>query len=308
MDDKKIIPVILGPTGIGKSEIAFELALRYGWEIVSVDSRQCYLLMDTGTAKPSTEMRSRVPHHLLDLCPPDHKLSAGEFARRALELLVNLDRPLAVGGSGFYLKAIFEPLHANLPHNPLIREELETLPTATLSRKLKAEDPVTAEKLHFNDRQRILRALEVCLAARRPYSELIKESAPSVPVKPCYIGLTLERKLLWERQAQRLEKMLASGFLEEVRNLIQMGFSKDIYAFNAYGYRELFDYVEGLTSLSETRELILSKIRSFSKRQETFFRTLGDIHWVDATDSKLCIQNVQKLLEKFFPDYFRSRV
>lgn len=306
MDVKKPIPVILGPTGIGKSEIAFELALRYDWEIVSVDSRQCYLLMDVGTAKPPTEMRSRVPHHLLDICPPDHKLSAGEFARHALELLISLERPLAVGGSGFYLKAIFEPLHANLPHNPLIREELETLPTATLSRKLKAEDPVTAERLHYNDRQRILRALEVCLAARRPYSELIKESAPLVSVRPYYIGLKLERKLLWERQAQRLEKMLAGGFVDEVRNLRQMGFSKDIYAFNAYGYRELFDYLEGLGTLSETKELILAKIRSFSKRQETFFRTLGEVHWVDASDSKQCLRKVQKLLQEYIPEYFKS--
>jgi tRNA dimethylallyltransferase len=306
VDQKKLIPVILGATGVGKSEIAFELALRYGWEIVSVDSRQCYLLMDIGTAKPSVQMRSRVPHHLLDLCPPDHKLSAGEFARHALELFTNLERPLAVGGSGFYLKAIFEPLHANLPHNPLIREELETLPTATLARKLKAEDPVTAEKLHFNDRQRVLRALEVCLAARRPYSELIRESAPSVPVKPIYIGLKLERKILWERQAARLEKMLAAGFLEEVRNLKEMGFSKDIYAFNAYGYRELFDYVGGLAPLAEAKEMILSKIRAFSKRQETFFKTLGEVRWVDAEDSRQCLREVQALLERYLPEYFNS--
>jgi tRNA dimethylallyltransferase len=304
MENQRLIPAILGATGVGKSEIAFELARRYSWEIVSVDSRQCYQFMEIGTAKPNPQMRSLVPHYLLDFCPPDYKLSAGEFARHAWDLFLSLERPLAVGGAGFYMKAIFEPLHANLPHNPLIREELETLPTATLARKLKAEDNVTAEKLHPNDRQRLLRALEICLAARRPYSELIKETPPSPPVKPSYIGLRLERNELRKRQAQRLERMLNEGFVNEVSRLKEMGFSKDLYAFNAYGYRELFDYLDGLTSLEDAKELILSKIHSFTKRQETFFKTLGEIKWVEALDFDKTLKEVGLLLEKQFSDYF----
>ncbi len=300
----RLIPVILGPTGVGKSGVAFELARRYGWEIVSVDSRQCYQLMEIGTAKPTPAMREQVPHHLLDLCPLDHKLSAGEFARHAWGLFLNLEKPLAVGGSGFYLRAVFEPLHANLPHNPVIREELETLPTPTLARKLKAEDPVTAERLHPNDRQRLLRALEVCLAARRPYSELIAETPPDPPVRPFYVGLRLDRAELTRRQQERLEQMMAQGFVEEVRRLRDMGFPKDLYPFNAYGYRELYDYIEGDISLADAKQLILKKIRGFIKRQETFFKTLGEIHWVDAHDRQKAIQAVKDILEKHFPHYF----
>jgi tRNA dimethylallyltransferase len=301
----RLIPVILGPTGVGKSEVAFELARRWGWEIVSVDSRQCYQLMEVGTAKPSSQIRAQVPHHLLDLCPPDHQLSAGEFARHAWELLLNLEKPLAVGGSGFYLRAIFEPLHVNLPHNPIIREELETLPTPTLARKLKAEDPLTAERLHPNDRQRIIRALGVCLAARRPYSELISETPPDPPVKPFYVGLRLDRAELARRQAKRLERMMAQGFVEEVRRLRDMGFPKDLYAFNAYGYRELYDYIEGNISLAEAKELILKKIRGFAKRQETFFRALGQIHWIEAADPQKTVREVKEILTPNFPHYFQ---
>ena len=301
----RLIPVILGPTGVGKSGVAFELARRYGWEIVSVDSRQCYQLMEIGTAKPTPAMREQVPHHLLDLCPPDHQLSAGEFARHAWELLLNLERPLAVGGSGFYLRAIFEPLHANLPHNPIIREELETLPTPTLARKLKAEDPLTAERLHPNDRQRIIRALEVCLAARRPYSELIAEPPPDPPVRSFYVGLKLDRAELVRRQRERFERMMAQGFVDEVRRLRDMGFPKDLYAFNAYGYRELYEYIEGDISLAEARQLILKKIRAFAKRQETFFRTLGETHWVEAANPQKAIREVKEILNPSFPHYFK---
>lgn len=301
----RLIPVILGPTGVGKSGVAFELARRYGWEIVSVDSRQCYQLMEIGTAKPTSQMREQVPHHLLDLCPPDHQLSAGEFARHAWELLLNLEKPLAVGGSGFYLRAIFEPLHANLPHNPIIREELETLATSTLARKLKAEDPLTAERLHPNDRQRIIRALEVCLAARRPYSELIAEPPPDPPVRPFYVGLKVDRHELINRQAKRLERMMAQGFVEEVRRLRDMGFPKDLYAFNAYGYRDLYEYIDGDISLAEARQLILKKIRAFAKRQMTFFRTLGEIHWVEAADPQKAVREVKQILSPNFPHYFQ---
>lgn len=301
----RLTPVILGPTGVGKSGVAFELARRYGWEIVSVDSRQCYQLMEIGTAKPTSQMRDQVPHHLLDLCPPDHQLSAGEFARHAWELLLNLEKPLAVGGSGFYLRAIFEPLHANLPHNPIIREELKTLATPTLARKLKAEDPLTAERLHPNDRQRIIRALEVCLAARRPYSELIAEPPPDPPVRPFYVGLKVDRHELISRQAKRLERMMAQGFVEEVRRLRDMGFPKDLYAFNAYGYRDLYEYIDGDISLAEARQLILKKIRAFAKRQMTFFRTLGEIHWVEAADPQKAVREVKQILSPNFPHYFQ---
>jgi tRNA dimethylallyltransferase len=300
----RLIPVILGPTGVGKSGIAFDLARRWGWEIVSVDSRQCYQLMEIGTAKPSSQMRAQVPHYLLDLCPPDHQLSAGEFARHAWELLTNLEHPIAVGGAGFYLRAIFEPLHVNLPHNPVIREELETLTTPTLQRKLRAEDPETADRLHPNDRQRLLRALEICLAARRPFSELISEAPPPPPVNPFYMGLKLDRAELVQRQAGRLEGMMKQGFVDEVGRLKDMGFPRDLYAFNAYGYQELYTYLDGEMSLAKVKQMILKKIKHFSKRQMTFFRTLGEIHWVDAVNRDSATQGIEGILRERFPSYF----
>lgn len=304
MIDERLVPVLLGATGVGKSEVAFELSRRYNWEIVSVDSRQCYQLMEIGTAKPTREMRKQVPHHLLDICPPDHQLSAGEFARRAWELLTVLEKPLAVGGAGFYLRAIFEPLHTNLPTNPVIREELDSLTTPTLLRKLKAEDPPTAERLHPNDRQRIVRALEVCLAARRPYSELISEPAPQPPVKPFYIGLKVDRTELAKRQNHRLEQMMAKGFVEEVRQLKAMGFPKDLYTFNAYGYSEIYEYLEEHISLAEAKRLILRKTRAFAKRQDTFFRTLGEVTWIEVYNKDKTLQETEDLLRKHFPPYF----
>lgn len=284
---------VVGPTAAGKSELALAVAEALRGEIVNADALQVYRGFDIGTAKPSRAERARVPHHLIDILDPHEVYSAGRFAVLASAAIAEIRGrgavPIVVGGSGLYLRALFEGLSPVPPGDPEVRESLrqrlQAEGLAVLKGELERLDPVTAARLLGEDTQRVLRALEVALVSGRPLSAWIAEQPfGSQRLAGIRIGLTLPRGILYDQIASRVDRMLAAGWIEEVIGLLRGGLPSDLPAFQAIGYRELVDYVEVRGSLADAVGRIVQSTRRFAKRQETWFRREKDIHWITARD------------------------
>lgn len=280
---------IVGPTASGKSELALELALRLGGEIVNADALQAYRGFDLGTAKPTPEEQARVRHHLLDFLDPDELYSAGEFARRARGAIDDIQGrgklALVVGGSGLYYRALFQGLSPVPPGDPELRERLrqrlaeEGLPA--LRAELEVLDPETAARLPAGDRQRILRALEVVVGSSRRLSDWIAARPfGEQRLSGLSIGLTLPRGILYDRIERRVRRMMAAGWVEEVGRLLEQGVSPASPAFQAIGYRQIVRHlVEGCGVESVVEETVRAT-RRFAKRQLTWFRKEPGIIWI----------------------------
>ncbi|MEE8524529.1 MAG: tRNA (adenosine(37)-N6)-dimethylallyltransferase MiaA [Thermoanaerobaculia bacterium] len=286
--------VIMGATATGKSELAMRLASETGAEIVSADALQIYRGLDIGTAKPTPEMRRRVRHHLLDVCDPRERFSAGEYAVRAGVVLADLDRRgkpgILAGGSGLYLRALLDGL-SPLPQSDTevrraLEERLERQGLPVLYAELQRLDPVTAERLAPGDRQRILRALEVERLSGRPLSSWIRDQPMgATPLEHAErIGLTLPRGILYDRIADRVGKMMERGWVAEVENLLRRGARPEAPAFQAIGYRQLIKYLHGEWSLEEAVTDITRATRRYAKRQQTWFRKEKKVRWIPADD------------------------
>lgn len=284
--------VILGATATGKSALALEIAARVDGEIVNADALQVYRGLDIGTAKPSPRERAAVRHHLVDILSPDESYSAGEFARRArtvLDEIAGRSRfALVVGGSGLYLRALLGGL-ADLPTaDPRVRSALsqrlgrEGLPA--LRAELERVDPASASRLAPNDTQRTLRALEIREATGRPLSYWLARSAQRPPATPAVrkIGLTLPRRVLYDRIRSRVERMVEAGWLDEVRGLQEAGFEPTCPAFRAIGYSQWVRHLDGELSFDAAIAEIVKATRRYAKRQETWFRREADVVWRDA--------------------------
>jgi tRNA dimethylallyltransferase len=285
---------IVGATATGKSAVALELADSVGAEIVNADALQVYRGLEIGTAKPSREDRRRIAHHLLDILEPHEPFSAGEFARRARAVIAEIrDRrrlPLLVGGSGLYLRALIggiSPIPAVAPElRGRLRRRLEGEGAESLRAELRRLDPTTAERLAPADTQRLLRALEVVLGTGRPLSSWIAERpVGDGGIEAVWIGLTLPRALLYDRIAARVERMLAAGWVDEVRLLLAAGHDPSLPAFQAIGYRELAAHVAGECTLEEATERIIRATRRYAKRQITWFRRQPDVEWFPAAET-----------------------
>ena len=284
---------IVGATATGKSELAMALAEALPGEIVNADALQVYRGFDVGTAKPSPEERARVPHHLIDILDPHERWSAGEFARRAREAAAGIQErdkvPIVVGGSGLYLRALFEGISPIPPGDPEVRSELrrrveeEGLPA--LAAELARVDPETAARLGAGDTQRILRALEVARVSGRPLSSWIKEQPFGTQrINAVRVGLTLPRTVLYDRIAGRVARMVERGWVEEVARLLARGLDPGLPAFQAIGYRQLVRHLEGEWSLEQAIGETVKATRRFAKRQETWFRREPDVTWFSAQD------------------------
>jgi len=283
---------IVGPTAVGKSDLALRLAEALGGEIVSADALQVYRGFDIGTAKPTVDERLRIPHHLIDILEPSQAYSAGEFVRRAeaaIEQIHRRGRPaVVVGGSGLYLRALAAGIAALPAVDPAIREELERWRRSDglepLRRELERVDSPTASRLAARDAQRILRALEVFRSSGVPLSTWIsRQPFGRAGRRMIKIGLTLPRAVLYDRIAARAHAMLDSGWLNEVRGLLEGGVERSAPAFQAIGYRHLGDVVAGLASLEEAIPILIRATQQFAKRQETWFRREPGIEWRDAS-------------------------
>jgi tRNA dimethylallyltransferase len=290
------VPVIVGPTGVGKTQVSLRLADILNGEIVSSDSRQVYKYMDIGTAKPTKEEMKRVAHHLIDIVYPDEKFTAADYGKKAREVIKEIikrkKQPIVVGGSGLYLKALIKGFFRGPKGDEKLRERLKEDESKFgldhLFEKLKKVDPKAALRIHPHDSVRIIRALEVYELTGKPITSLQEEGIYE-PFEMDFVkvGLTLDREKLYERIDRRVEKMIKEGFLDEVKGLKEKGYSSGLKAFKTVGYQELFSYLDGEIDFPKAIERIKLNSRRYAKRQLTWFRKDKEIKWLDADQKDL---------------------
>ena len=279
---------ILGPTAVGKTELALRIATRIGGEIISVDSRQIYCRMDIGTAKPTPEQLRTVPHHMINCVMPDELFSAADYQNGADEAIHQIRQrgnvPMLVGGSGMYFRAVVDGLFDGPEADPALRhrlrQEADELGIQHLYSRLEAIDPEAAEKIHHNDLIRIIRALDVYEKSGKRISELRRQWESGKPrYELAAFGLLRPRHELYERIEERVDRMMAGGLLDEVRSL--SGYSRDLYPMNCLGYKELLSFLDGQCDLDEAVQLIKQNTRRYAKRQLTWFRKDSRLEWID---------------------------
>jgi tRNA dimethylallyltransferase len=291
--DKKI--VILGPTGVGKTRIACDLAEKLNAEIVSADSMQVYRLMDIGTGKPDAFELARVPHHLVGCIDPGESFHVAAYVREANRALRDIarrgKRAIITGGTGMYLRALLKGIlpetRDDRPVRRRLEAELERNGIAPLLEELNRVDPAKAGELTPNDHRRIIRALSYYRVTGRPLSSMQTEWNKPAPDDFLLLGIRLERSLLYRTIEARVDSMIEKGFVEEVRGLVSLNLPPDASSRQAIGYRELAEYLEGGISLENAVQRIKQNTRRYAKRQLTWFRKVDNIHWFDAhTESR----------------------
>lgn len=284
------IIAIVGPTGTGKTELSLAVAAAIGAEIVNCDSRQIYRGLEIGCAKPPPALRRERPHHLFDVVDPTEAFDCARYAamaRAAISAIHERDRPaLLVGGTGLYLKALRYGLFPGPPRDEKLRRELaasEASSPGSLHRALTAIDPTTAARLHPNDRLRVIRALEVHRLTRVPLSAWHDRHAfRGDELAMTVIGLDMPRSQLYDRLGARCLAMIEAGLLDEVRGLLDAGYSLTLPALQSIGYREIGEYVRGRIDLPTAVERMTRATRRFAKRQTTWFRADPTVQWLDA--------------------------
>ena len=294
----KTLIVIAGPTAVGKTAIAIQVAKHYNTVVLSADSRQFYREMSIGTAKPDADELAAVKHHFIDSHSIKENFSVGDFEKQALALLDELfkeyDAVVMAGGSGLYIKAVCEGFD-NLPvADPGIRHKLNQdfteLGIRHLQERLKEVDPDYYEQVDIQNPQRLIRALEVFETTGKPISYYRKSTVNKRPFNVVKIGLNLPRDILYQKINYRVDKMIELGLIDEVKSLIP---HRSLNALNTVGYSELFDHFDGNIDLESALELIKQNTRHFAKRQLTWFRKDKDIHWLEADNEDVVLDIVR---------------
>jgi tRNA dimethylallyltransferase len=283
---------IIGPTGVGKSQLALRLAQQFDGEIVSADSRQIYRHMDIGTAKPGGEKRALVPHHLIDIVNPDEDFSLAQYQQLAYQTIADIHQrgklPCLVGGSGLYVWAVVEGWSIPpVPPDPALRRTLVERAAkgevAELYQELMALDPVAAQKIDPRNVRRVIRAFEVTRSARVPFSQLQQKKAP--PFQTLMVGLTAARVELYRRIDTRVDEMLTRGLVDEVEKLVKMGYSLSLPAMSGIGYRQIGRHLQGELGLAEGIQQIKYETHRFARHQYNWFRLNDErIQWFDVRD------------------------
>lgn len=277
--NSKPLIVILGPTAVGKTGLAIELAEALHGEILGADSRQVYRLMDIGTAKPTAEEQARAPHHLIDLVNPDGNLTLATYQQLAYKTIDAVHQrghfPLLVGGTGQYISAVTEGWTIpEVSPDEQLRAELETFAAAhgpqALHQRLQQIDPEAAQKIHPNNVRRVIRAIEVSVITGQPISILQRKQPP--PYAILELGLTLERQHLYDRADRRVDQMMAQGFPEEVRTLLDMGYSRFLPSMSGLGYAQLATHLLDRVPLQQAIQDTKIATHDFIRRQFTWFR------------------------------------
>jgi len=281
---------IVGPTAIGKTSLSIEIAKHFNTEIISSDSRQFYKEMHIGTAVPSTEELNQLKHHFIQNLSIHENYNVGQFEKDAIIILKKLFKKqnivVMVGGSGLYLDAVLKGLD-NFPIiDPSIRRNLklqqEEKGIKPLQEQLKILDLETFQKIDVENHQRVIRALEICIGTGKPFSSFLTDKIIQRNFIPIKIGLTTDRNIIYDRINKRVDIMIASGLLDEVKTLFK---HKHLNALQTVGYKELFNYLENKISLEFAIEEIKKNTRRFAKRQLTWYRKDNEITWFDLTEN-----------------------
>jgi len=318
----KALLVIVGPTGVGKSDVALSLLKRVRGEIISADSCQIYREMDIGTDKVSREIRQKFPHHLIDIVNPDEIFNAAQFGERARIIIERLQKenklPLLVGGSGLYVKSVVDGIFAGPGANWQLREELKAKTKIKgshfLYKMLKEVDEVSALRIHPRDERRIIRALEVYKATGKPISYYQKQTSSTLTCT-VMVGLRWERAALYRIIEQRVDKMLEKGLVKEVKSLLGKEYGENLPSMQSVGYRQIVGYLKGNYSLEEAVRLMKRNTRRFAKRQLNWFKNDRRIIWIqrekypsceDVSNEilKILLRKLPYVAQAFRPDGF----
>lgn len=298
--------VIGGPTASGKTDLAIEVAKKINGEIVSADSMQVYKYMDIGTAKPTKFQMQGIKHYLIDEIYPDDEFNVAIFKSKAKEYIEQIYKlgkvPILVGGTGFYIQAVvndndFTDKEADTSYRDKLYEEAREKGNQYLHDKLKQVDSVSAQKIHYNNVKRVIRALEFYEQTKMPISVHNNVEKQKVsPYKLKYILLDLDRQILYDKINLRVNKMIKDGLVDEVKSLLDRGYSENLVSMQGLGYKELVPFIKNEVSIEKAIEEIKKRTRHFAKRQFTWFKHQCDGTWFDV--SNLNIEKVLKSIEE----------
>ena len=304
---KTKIVVICGPTGIGKTGAAIDIARRFEGEIISADSMQIYRHMDIGTAKPTDEERVQVRHHLIDIIDPDQPFDAAAYATRAgqtITALVEKGRlPFIVGGTGLYIKVLIHGMFQGKTSEPTVRKELKATAarrgTRFLHDQLRDVDPAAANRMHPNDTFRIIRALEVFRVTGKAITQLQNQHGFSDRrFDALKIGLDMDRAALYDRIDRRVDTMIENGLAAEVSRLLEVGYPGTLKSMQSIGYRHMVDFITGRRTWEATVEAMKRDTRRYAKRQLTWFRADPEIVWLEPGQKDEMIGEIENFLKE----------
>lgn len=299
--------VIVGPTAVGKTALSVELAKKFHGEIISGDSLQVYKKLDIGTAKIKTSEMEGIPHHLIDVIEPNETYSVADFQKAGRKLITEITErgrlPMIVGGTGLYIQSLLYDFQLGAKEESVtaVRKKYEEL-AEILSKKelweyLKTKDPLAAEKIHWNNQRKVIRALEVFEVTG--YSITTPQEEPARLYDYCMIGLNTERALLYQRINQRVDSMLEEGLLEEARFVYELG---EVQASQGIGYKEFYPYFKGEESLENVVEQLKMNSRRYAKRQLTWFRNRLDAHWFDLLAESSSMEQIDQLIRTWLEE------
>ncbi|MBQ7536410.1 MAG: tRNA (adenosine(37)-N6)-dimethylallyltransferase MiaA [Stomatobaculum sp.] len=291
---KEPLIIIAGPTAVGKTALSVALAKRIGGEIISADSMQVYRGMNIGTAKVTEEETCGIPHHLIDVLDPKDPFNVMTFRSMVKEAIRGIrsrgNVPVLVGGTGFYIQSVlydvqFEEDASSEELRLTLEREAAELSADRMHERLKELDPEAAEAIHPNNRKRVIRALEYCLSTGRKISDHNREQRMRTsPYDFLFYVLTMDRAALYQRIDLRVDQMMEQGLLMEVKRLRDEGATADMVSMQGLGYRQIFDYLEGIATLEEAVDRIKKETRHFAKRQLTWFRREPDARWINVSE------------------------
>ena len=303
--ERKVI-VIVGPTCSGKTKVGISLAEELHTEIISADSRQIFKYLNIGTAKPSEDELARNKHHFINLLEPDEDYNVNKFECDALKIVNNLLKnemvPVVVGGSGLYVKALVEGIFDSVDSDDEYREKLhdqrEKFGNEFLFEELKRIDPESASNMLPQNWKRVMRALEVFHLTGQPISKFQTDYKRQIDVEFILFGLNWNREKLYSNIEHRVDEMIEKGLVDEVKNILASGFSKNINALNTVGYKEIISFLENEITLEHAVELIKRNTRRYAKRQMTWFRKVKEINWLTCNDNTTPEEIVSLILKK----------
>ena len=308
----KQLLIIVGPTAVGKTDTAIALAKNFKGEIISADSMQIYKYMNIGTAKPTLEEQAGVPHHLLDFLDPDEAFSVAEFQIKAQQLIEDITvrekLPVIAGGTGLYVNSLmyemdFTSTISNWDLRNRLEEEANTHGNDYIHNKLKELDPKAAVRIHPNNLKRVIRAIEVNHESGENIGDFKEDIKANPNYNICMVALTRDREELYERINKRVDIMMEQGLVEEVTELLNKGYPKDLIAFKGLGYKEIIGYLEGEYTLDYAIEILKRDTRRYAKRQLTWFKRYEEANWFNLsqyTSTEKLIVDIMKVVEGHF--------